>query len=135
MRSLLELAERSGHDLGVFQAQEGRHDDIRHNGRSYNHPERNNLAFAGLAVDINEIDHCDIGTGSIVNPAVLEMVRDVLAASQQTTGLREVIGPTARLRRLSPTVALTAIPYSEASSLWNQHQNHLHVAAFSKEGR
>jgi hypothetical protein len=59
---LYNLAQRSGHDLGVNATTNGTHTDPRHNGVDADDHSRDNPKLAGLAVDVGEVDHRRVGS-------------------------------------------------------------------------
>jgi len=131
MSALQELAEGSGHNLGISAGVEGRHNDIRHNGRSKDHPDRNNAAYSGLGVDINEIDGVDIGTGPNLDPVARTRVEEVTGAARNQDNVKTVISPVGVWTSTSRGATKGAMPFSPTSGVGAQHQNHLHVTVFA----
>lgn len=114
--ALYILANLAGHDLGVYQATEGTHQDPRH--------------AAGLAADINEIDHIDIGTGARLNPAASEAVEDVAKAAKRFPAVRQIIWPGGNAKSSAFGGKHLDRPFERGSYLWRTHQNHIHVTFY-----
>jgi hypothetical protein len=122
MAALKELANLAGHDLGIYQATEGLHQDPRHAGE-----------LAGLAVDINEIDHVDIGSTGRMNPVAASLVKDVDRAARSMDAVRTVLGPLGHVR--SDTYGGPKIERVFKGRLKDEHQSHFHISFYAKEER
>ena len=119
MASLQTLANTAGHDLGVYQATEGEHDDKRHR--------------MGLGVDINEIDHTDIGSKGHMNPGAAGLVGDVDRAARSMDDVRTVLGPLGHVK--SDAFGQPKTDRKFSGGLKDDHQSHFHITFYSSEER
>lgn len=119
--SLQELADASGHDLGINATTNGQHRDRRHNGTSISRPERNNPNISGTAVDIGEIGNVTVRT------AASDAVADVMDAALGTPDTKTVLGPTALYDSRGYGYAKTE--YTNTATQ-REHAGHFHISFF-----
>jgi len=113
--ALFVLANVSGHDLGIYQATEGPHNDPRH--------------ALGLGVDINEIDRVDVGSTGHMNAAAATLVGDVDKAAKGMNQVRTVLGPLGHVR--SDVEGGAKFERQFEGKLKADHQSHLHVTFYA----
>lgn len=116
---MYDLAQQSGHDLGVNFTTNGTHDDPRHSGVSNCCPERNDPNKAGLAVDIGEVDHHVVGTTEASSG-----VADVKQTGLDTPGVMAVIDPNGYW--LAPSQGKPKQVQNDPATV-RQHGTHMHV--------
>ena len=115
--ALYELAQQSGHDLGVNATTNGTHSDPRHNGVDASNPARSNPKLSGLAVDIGEVDHKTVGA----NFAADLQVQYAAQVSPQT---KAVIDPYLYVNASQP--GATKEPVDDPATL-REHRDHPHM--------
>lgn len=119
---LLQIAEASGHDLGIGYATEGTHRDECHS--------------KGCAVDINELDHSiDIGRNGhrTATPVARAAVADVESAARGNWSVYQVIGPDGfwgKPGTYDPRQSYPLVDTPRNGHLWFVHQSHIHISIF-----
>jgi hypothetical protein len=120
--ALFVLANRAGRNLGVSSTTGGTHSDPRH--------------ASGLAVDINEVDGVDIGTGANFNSIEsMLLANDVGNAAAEMPEVRAAIWPTGHIKSDSFGDKKTPRSFAPGSALHRQHQNHLHITFYAESER
>jgi RHS repeat-associated protein len=120
-RTLQDIADSSGHDLGMNAVQNGSHVDPRHNGVSQGHPSWDDPRLAGLAVDIGEIDH------RTVRASPAKSVMDVVRTATGFSNVRDIFGPTGLSKASQPGGPRRTVI---DPALQKQHTGHFHISFF-----
>jgi hypothetical protein len=119
--ALQRLADNAGHDLGINATTNLTHNDIRHNGVSHDHPEKNNPNIAGTAVDIGEIG------GTVVRKASSSDIADVKNAALGTGDTKSVYTPDGLYEARGYGYPKNQF---QNAGLQKQHEGHFHVSFF-----
>jgi len=123
MTTLQQIADASGHDLGVGFATEGHHEDPCHKN--------------GCAVDVDEIDHVSVGTFGHRNEAASSQVSDVEDATRANGSVHQVITPNGNWASSAAGAPKRQLPLKDRPEkrqyLWSEHQSHLHISVYPNQ--
>jgi len=119
-RSLNNLAEKAGHNLGINATSNGTHDDPRHNGQSACCFHNSNTELSGLAVDVGEVDHHTVGS-SEASAGVDDVERTALGMGD----VKAVIDPNGYWASSKPNGSMRPVNDPETTK---KHNTHMHIS-------